>query len=114
MKKTNIKNTMKKVKKTVWTLYAICVCASMGFVTACAEGEGGGGTGVWNNVINTLLPYIIALGGVVAFIGGVNWALGFKSEDSDAQTRGLRTLIAGAAVAGLATAAKTGGWLTIS
>lgn len=49
----------------------------------------------WNKIINLIVPWIGRLGGVVALVGAVLWGLGFKSEDAEQQTRGLRTIISG-------------------
>jgi hypothetical protein len=52
----------------------------------------------WDNVISFLLPWITRLGGVVMLLGGIEFGLGFKSDDVESKTKGLRTLIAGAIV----------------
>lgn len=111
MNKKEIKKINKKINKAIWTAYVFVCVSMMGTVLAFAKDPpadttGGTAGSVWQTIINTICPYVVALGGVVAMIGGINWALGFKSEDSDAQVRGIRTVIAGAAVAGVVGATK--------
>lgn len=89
----------KKIAKWIMTFtLTSCLIAATSIVAFAADNTG---EKVWDAVVTKMATYIIALGGAVAAIGGVMWALGFKNEDSDAQTRGIRTLIAGAAVAGV-------------
>ena len=95
----------RKINKFMWTSYAAICAVMMSTLVAFADGGSGGGS-IFQEILNTICPYITALGGVVAMIGGVNWALGFKSEDSDAQVRGIRTLIAGVAVAAVVVVAQ--------
>lgn len=104
-RKVNVYARNRKINKIMWTMFVV-ICACM-LCTVVAFADGNDGKDVWNKVINTICPYIIALGAVVAMIGGINWALGFKSEDSDAQVRGIRTLIAGVAVAGVVAATQS-------
>lgn len=95
--------TMGKIKKAIWSMYAAIACMSMNTTIAFAEatgttaGDGGAGS-AWNAILDAIKPFLIALGGVLVLVGGINLALGFKSEDADGITRGTRTLIAGAGV----------------
>ena len=52
----------------------------------------------WDAVIGFLVPWVSRLGGVVMFLGGIMFGLGFKNDDADSKTRGLQTLVAGAIV----------------
>lgn len=68
-------------------------------VTAFAEGGGGGGAvdgeAAFNQVIGFFATWIGRIGLVVAFVGGVMFALAIKNDDAEAKTRGLMTLASG-------------------
>ncbi|WP_010233475.1 hypothetical protein [Clostridium arbusti] len=61
--------------------------------------------GVDTSQLDTIIQWIAQWSGriglAVAFFGGLQTALGFKSEDADARTRGLKTLAAGFMVFGI-------------
>lgn len=61
----------------------------------------------WDSVINFMTPWIQKLGGVVILIGAVQFGLGFKGEDSDGMTRGMKTAIAGLIVFAVGGASAT-------
>ena len=106
----NVKTINRKINKFMWSAFVALTACMMSTVIAFADPPESGGdsaSNIWNTGIDTICPYIVALGGVVCLIGGVNWALGFKSEDSDAQVRGIRTLIAGVAVSGVVLATQS-------
>lgn len=111
MKQVNIINTLKKAKKAVWTAYMTCFCAGMNAIVAYAE-DGETAKKAWDSIINAIKPFILALGGLLIVVGGINMAIGFKSEDSDGITRGVRTLIAGAGV--LAVVGAAWGYVTLT
>ena len=69
-----------------------------------AEGEG---TNEWNQVMDYISKWMPRLGGVVIFIGAIEFALAFKSEDAEGKTKGMRTIIAGAMVTGITAALGT-------
>ena len=66
-----------------------------------AFAEGGGGEGVadgeaaFNSVIGFFATWIGRIGLVVAFVGGIMFALAIKNDDAEAKTRGLMTLASG-------------------
>ncbi|MBQ8967278.1 hypothetical protein [Ruminococcus sp.] len=103
MKKFN--GIKKKTYKYLWVVSAVFCSVTASTIFAFADD--GVPSSMFTAVLGTICKFVTALGGVVALIGGINWALGFKSEDSDAQVRGIRTLIAGAAVIAVVQAAKT-------
>lgn len=63
--------------------------------------------GKWQAMINFLTPWIQKLGGVIILLGVVQFGLGFKNEDSDGMTRGMKTAIAGLIVFGVGGATDT-------
>lgn len=90
-----------KCKKVITTVTTMVTMAIMTAVPAFAEGEGGGGGGAvdgeaaFNQVIDFFATWIGRIGLVVAFVGGVMFALAIKNDDAEAKTRGLMTLASG-------------------
>ena len=91
----------KKCRKVITTVSTMLTMAMVSAVTAFAEGEGGGGGGTvdgeaaFNQVIGFFATWIGRIGLVVAFVGGVMFALAIKNDDAEAKTRGLMTLASG-------------------
>ena len=91
----------KKCRKVITTVSTMVTMAMVSDVTAFAEGEGGGGGGTvdgeaaFNQVIGFFATWIGRIGLVVAFVGGVMFALAIKNDDAEAKTRGLMTLASG-------------------
>ena len=109
MKTTKTNNMVKKATKVIWSVYAAITAMIMSSVCAFAEAGTGGSTidaaGAWNSIFDAIKPFLYGLGGVLVLVGGISVALGWKSEDSEGITRGVRTLIAGVAVIAVITAA---------
>ncbi len=61
---------------------------------------------LWNTISGLIQTWVNRLGGVVMFVGGVMFALGWKSDDAEQKSRGISTIIAGAIV--VAISAMTG------
>lgn len=61
----------------------------------------------WNTVMNFILTWVPRIGLVVLFVGAIEFALAFKSEDAEGKTKGLRTIIAGAMVVAIPVALKS-------
>ena len=97
MKKVTLNKTAGKVKKFLWTAYASLVCMTMGAINAFAV-DNTSAKKAWNEIFNSIKPFLLALGGVMIAVGGINMALGFKSEDAEGIQRGVKTLVAGVAV----------------
>lgn len=106
MRNTKTNNMAKKATKVIWAIYAAVCCMIMSTIGAFAEAAGptqGGGGGIdakaaWNSIFDAIQPFLYGLGGVLVLVGGISIGLGWKSEDSEGITRGVRTLIAGVAV----------------
>lgn len=90
-----------KCKKVITAVTTMVTMTMVSAVTAFAEGEGGGGGGTvdgeaaFNQVIGFFATWIGRIGLVVAFVGGVMFALAIKNDDAEAKTRGLMTLASG-------------------
>ena len=86
-----------KRKKAMLSLSAMVTTAMFSTVSAFAEGEGGvvDGEAAFNEVVGFFATWIGRIGLVVAFVGGVMFALAIKNDDAEAKTRGLMTLASG-------------------
>lgn len=100
MKKVSVKERVGKFLNRNAATIAICaVCALMiaGQVFATADAED-----MWNKIADLIKTWVTRLGGVVMFVGGVMFGLGWKNDDADGKTRGVNTIIAGAIVVAVA------------
>lgn len=71
-------------------------------VSACtvrAGAEGVNAQDMINKIMEVLGPGVIALGSLVAIVGGIQTGVGFKDDNADGKTRGFQTLIGGAIIA---------------
>ena len=100
-KRTNpIKNFISalnaKRRKAVLSLTTMVTMAMASSVSAFAEGGEGvaDGEAAFNSVIG-FATWIGRIGLVVAFVGGIMFALAIKNDDAEAKTRGLMTLASG-------------------
>lgn len=88
-----------KRKKIMLTLTTMITVGMMSTVTAFADDTSGGGTvdgeAAFNEVIGFFADWIGRIGLVVAFVGGIMFALAIKNDDAEAKTRGLMTLASG-------------------
>ena len=64
-----------------------------------------------DKVIGLATTVVIALGVVVAIFGGITLGIGFREDQSEQQTRGIRTIIAGVIMASVTAIIK---WFSIS
>ena len=88
-----------KCKKVITAVTTMVTMTMVSAVTAFAEGEGEGGVvdgeAAFNQVVGFFATWIGRIGLVVAFVGGVMFALAIKNDDAEAKTRGLMTLASG-------------------
>jgi hypothetical protein len=84
-----------KRKKLALSVTTAVTMAMMSAVTAFAEDGGVDGEAAFNNVIGFFATWIGRIGLVVAFVGGIMFALAIKNDDAEAKTRGLMTLASG-------------------
>lgn len=124
---TNVKEENKVIKKAkkgyakVVRFLSMALCLAMLYVTPVLAGPEDastatesstavdvGGTGadkaetLWKTLSELIGKWVLRLGGVVVFVGGVMFALGWKNDDAEQKTRGIQTIIAGAIVMALA------------
>ena len=72
---------------------------SMCTLNVHAAGDGADAKGMIDAIMGVLGPGVIALGSLVAVVGGIQTGVGFKDDNADGKTRGFQTLIGGAIIA---------------
>lgn len=76
------------------------------FMSVGAAQAGPDAETLWSKVADLIQKWVTRLGGVIMFIGGIMFGLGWKNDDAEGKSRGITTLIAGGIV--IAVAALTG------
>ncbi len=87
-----------KRKKIMLSLTTILTVGMLSTVTAFADdtsGDAVDGEAAFNEVVGFFADWIGRIGLVVAFVGGIMFALAIKNDDAEAKTRGLMTLASG-------------------
>lgn len=64
-------------------------------------------TSTIDTFIDFIADWMVKIGGAVALVGGIMFALAFQREDSEGKTRGLQTIMAGLMAAAIAVASKS-------
>ncbi|WP_324825137.1 hypothetical protein [Sinanaerobacter sp. ZZT-01] len=91
----------KKWKNEVISFFLLAGC---GIVSVCSNPTvvfAAANTSGFDNFISFICEWLVKIGVVIAMIGGIQMAIGFKQEDPDAKVRGLQTLAAGFMVAAI-------------
>ncbi len=102
------KNNMKIICFAVMALMVYIQLTGYSVFADPGKSSGGGTTtasgadGLWNTISTLIQTWVTRLGGVVMFVGGVMFGLGWKSDDAEQKSRGVSTLIAGAIVVAVA------------
>lgn len=71
------------------------MAAQMFGITAFADDAEPAGVGTFNTVVQFIVDWVARIGLVIAFVGAVQFALGFKDDSADGKTRGLMCLASG-------------------
>lgn len=93
MKNNAMAVKIKQLIKKVVSLFNIVFCGfilSMNSVYAA-----GSNTNSIDGFINFVCDWLLKIGGVVAMIGAVMFALGWQRDDAEGKSRGLMTMMAG-------------------
>lgn len=77
--------------------FTIACMTAMFSVMGCVAFAGGADE-VWDTITGQITKWVTRLGGMVAFIGGIMFALGWKRDDADQKSQGISTVVAGAMV----------------
>ncbi len=86
---------------------AVITCALFVGVMFMGVAHASSADTLWNTFANLIKTWVIRLGGVVMFVGGVMFGLGWKSDDAEQKSRGVSTIIAGAIVTAVAALTST-------
>ena len=87
-----VKNIFKKLKEK----FTVGVTTTMGtLILAEAKIFASSNTESIDSFINFACDWLTKIGGVIALVGGVMFALGWQREDAEGKSRGLMTLMAG-------------------
>lgn len=94
-------NAAGRAMKTKLGRAALVVPAAVSMCTlkVHAAGDGADAQGMIDAIMGVLGPGVIALGSLVAVVGGIQTGVGFKDDNADGKTRGFQTLIGGAIIA---------------
>jgi len=87
----------KALHKIMTVTTAATVAVTVVTITASANADG-----ILGGIDGVLATWIPKLGGMVAAVGGLQLAIGFKDDNPDAKVRGMQTMIGGAIIIGVA------------
>ena len=91
-------------------LIAVAFLALMTFggrLEAAAPPATGSADTLWLLIQGLVETWVSRLGGVVMFVGGIMFALGWKNDDAEGKSRGISTIIAGAIVVAISSVTAT-------
>lgn len=81
---------------------ALCMVMTASFCFA-----GSGADALWNTIAGLIETWVTRLGGVVFFVGGVLFGLGWKDNDASQKSTGINTMIAGGIIMAVAALTST-------
>lgn len=82
------------VSRNIATIAVVALCVTMIGMTVCgAEADT-----LWSTLTTVIEKWVKRLGGVIMFVGGIMFGLGWKRDDADGKSTGISTIIAGAIV----------------
>lgn len=87
-----MKNLIKKIKNKL-TILGGTITSTL--IIAQSRVYAASNTESIDSFINFACDWLTKIGGVIALVGGVMFALGWQREDSEGKSRGLMTLMAG-------------------
>lgn len=97
-----MKNLAKKVGKflnkhaaTITVVLVMTMMVSMTVFGANADT-------LWTTLSTEIQKWVNRLGAVIIFVGGIMFALGWKSDDAEQKSKGISTVIAGGLVIAIA------------
>ena len=92
IKKLRENKKVNKLKEKITVLTGGIVSTFLMFTTQVYADSN---TGSIDSFINFACDWLTKIGGVIALVGGVMFALGWQREDAEGKSRGLMTLMAG-------------------
>lgn len=105
-KKWQKKTSFSKLKKRIYlfgmflnrNMFLIVACMIIFGITCGTVFASNGVAPLWKTVIVLIHKWVNRLGGVIMFVGGVTFGLGFMEDNPDGKSRGASILIAGGLV----------------
>jgi len=85
----------KKIKKLKEKITILTGAITGSFLMLTTNVMAASNTGSIDSFINFACDWLVKIGGVIALVGGVMFALGWQREDAEGKSRGLMTLMAG-------------------
>lgn len=95
MKLLENKKVSKKVNKLKEKITVLTGAIMSTFIMFTTSVYADSNTGSIDQFINFACDWLVKIGGVIALVGGVMFALGWQREDAEGKSRGLMTLMAG-------------------
>jgi hypothetical protein len=93
MEKKTLAVRIKQLSKKVVSLFNVVLC---GFILSINSVYAqGSNTSSIDGFITFVCDWLLKIGGVVALIGAVMFALGWQRDDAEGKSRGLMTMMAG-------------------
>ena len=91
------KRSNRKYMFGVWKYMLLAMVVTFALAGNCmpAFATDYNGSGSFDTVVSTIVTWVKRIGGVVAFIGGIQFGFAFKHDDADGKTKGLMTLASG-------------------
>lgn len=111
MTRQEIKTTNTTKAKSIGVFFnrhaALLACVMLVAIIMFGTVFASGADALWQTIANLIQTWVTRLGGVVMFVGGVLFGLGWKSDDAEQKSRGISTMIAGAIVVAVAALSGT-------
>lgn len=76
-------------------MFAMMAAQIFGITAFADEAAEPAGVGTFNTVVQFIVDWVARIGLVIAFVGAVQFAMGFKDDSADGKTRGLMCLASG-------------------
>lgn len=96
-------NMVRRIEKGVEKHYDKIICIML--VTIMISGTvfaADNSDALWNTVAGLIEKWVTRLGGVIVFVGGIMFGLGWRSDDAEQKSRGVSTMAAGGIVIAVA------------
>ena len=93
-----IKKIGKKMENKKNKIRAIINVIAINVITMPTYVHAADADAAWNTTMEFLVKWIPRLGGVLLFIGAIEFAIAYKNEDSNSKTNAVRLMVSGAIV----------------
>lgn len=83
---------MRKVRKITSVFTSLAFAVSLMTINCFAVANSAAS---FDTVVAFIVTWVQRIGGVIAFVGAIQFGMAFKNDDADGKTRGLMTLASG-------------------